>query len=81
MTEGRKSIRQCPNCGKPAIYAGNEIACEQCDSIFTVTEKQAAKVKSIGIEERLKKCEDKLFPPEPKDEPKDEPKSDEGDEL
>jgi len=38
----------CPNCSQPAIRTGNEIACEKCDAVFTVTQKQEAKVKQLG---------------------------------
>lgn len=38
----------CPNCGQPAIRAGNEITCESCDAVFVITKKQGAKVKELG---------------------------------
>lgn len=38
----------CPNCGKPAIRTGNEIACEHCDAEFVITKKQETQVKQFG---------------------------------
>ena len=63
-----QTIGHCPNCGEAAIRTGNEIACTSCDTIFVISAKKEATVKSIGFEERLKKIEDKVFaePQQPK---------------
>ena len=51
----------CPNCGKPAIRTGNEIACEHCDAEFVITKKQDTQLKGMGRlddhEKRLKALE------------------------
>lgn len=75
MAEEKPKAVTCPNCQGPAIRSGNEIACEGCDAIFTITKKDGAKVKKVGQiqdhEDRLKKIEGKLFAEEP--EPQDQP--------
>lgn len=66
----------CPNCQKPAIRSGNEIACERCDAIFVITKKEGAKVKQLGpIEDHEKRISwlESIIP-EPEPEPKPEPK-------
>ncbi len=50
----------CPNCQKPAIRSGNEITCENCDAVFVITKKQAAKLKQVGAIEDLQDRVEKL---------------------
>jgi len=47
----------CPNCQQLAIKEGNEITCENCDSVFSVTKTGPAKVKDMG---RLKTLEERV---------------------
>jgi len=60
-TEEKKAVA-CPNCNQPAIKQGNEIACENCDAVFTFS-KTGAKVKSVGkideLDKRLTALEEK----------------------
>lgn len=56
MSEEKPQAIVCPNCQQLAIRTGNEIACENCDAIFTITKKQGAKVKQLGpIEDHEKR--------------------------
>ena len=73
MEESESKATICPNCQKPAIRTGNEIACENCDAIFVITKKQGAKVKQIGIAERLDLLEEEVFKEKPEPEPETEP--------
>ena len=61
MPEEKTEIAFCPNCRQTAIRTGNEIACEKCDAVFVITEKQGAKVKKLGPiedhEQRIKRLE------------------------
>lgn len=76
MTENKATF--CPNCAQPAIRSGNEITCENCDAVFTITKKQEAKVKEVGRldnhEQRILALEGKQEPPklEPESESEDE---------
>lgn len=67
MAEEQPKAVACPNCQEPAIRTGNEIACGPCDAIFVITKKQGAKVKQLGISERLDRLESEVFtePAEP----------------
>lgn len=72
----------CPNCSKPALKTGNEIVCENCDAVFTIT-KTGAKVKSIGPiedhEDRIAALEQKtgiIQEPAPAPEPTPAPEQD-----
>ena len=47
----------CPNCSGEATKIGNEITCVKCDAIFVFNKKGEAKVKQIGIAERLDQAE------------------------
>lgn len=51
----------CPNCLGDAVREGNEITCETCDAVFTITKKEGAKVKQLGTmedhEKRISKLE------------------------
>jgi len=38
----------CPNCQKPALRTGDEITCENCDAVITITKKQEGRVKNFG---------------------------------
>lgn len=67
MTEEKPKIAYCPSCGGPATRAGNEITCPECDVIFSVNRKGEARVKVIGIEDRLKHLEDAVFKPQKKE--------------
>jgi len=86
--EKKPQIVFCPNCRQPATRIGNEITCEQCDAVFMIKRKEAA-VKKLGSienhEERLKRIEASIFPPdnppESGDEPKPEPAEETGDIL
>ena len=82
MPEEKPKAVYCPNCQGPATRTGNEITCETCDAIFTITKKDGAKIKKLGSiedhEERLKKIESQIFveKPEPQkqqDDDDDEP--------
>lgn len=75
MAESEPKAQNCPNCQQPAIRIGDEITCEPCDAIFVITKKQGARVKQIGIDERIGRLEDEVFKekPEPEPEPKPEP--------
>lgn len=77
MAEPEQKAITCPNCQGPAIKTGNEIACETCDATFVITKKQGAKVKQLGIAERLDRLEDEVFaePAEP-EQAEPEPESD-----
>jgi len=84
--EDQPKATTCPNCQQPAIRAGNEITCEKCDAVFTVTIKQEAKVKKLGPiedhEQRIKKLE--MYIPEKsaeQQESEQEPESIEEDDL
>jgi len=48
----------CPNCSGEATKIGNEITCVKCDAIFVFNKKGEAKVKQLGIAERLQTVED-----------------------
>jgi uncharacterized Zn finger protein (UPF0148 family) len=61
MSEESSKAVNCPNCQGPAIRTGNEITCETCDATFVITKKQGAKVKTLGIDQRLKNLEDAVF--------------------
>ena len=66
----------CPNCGQLAIKEGNEITCEHCDVVFTITRKEGAKVKQLGsIEDHEKRISllESRNPPEPEPVEHDEP--------
>jgi len=69
MPEEKIKVHICPNCMQPAIRAGNEITCEHCDAIFTITKKEGAKVKQLGPledhERRIRALEGKNKPKEP----------------
>lgn len=85
MPEEKPKATICPNCQQPAIRTGNEIACEHCDAIFVVTQKQGAKLKTLGpiddLRQRVERLES-MVPgeqPEPEPEPK-EREDEEGDE-
>ena len=57
----------CPNCQKPAIRSGNEIACEICDAVFVITKKEGAKLKQVGAFDDLRNRMDRFeerFPEE-----------------
>lgn len=77
MTEESK-ITFCPNCQQPATRTGNEIACESCDAVFVIKQKEGIKVKQVGpIEDLRKRVErlESLVPgeePEPKPEPNEQ---------
>jgi len=75
MAEEKPKATFCPNCQQPATQIGNEITCDACDAIFTITKKNGAKVKKLGPiqdhEERLKKIEAKIFIEEPESEPQE----------
>jgi len=71
MAEPKATI--CPNCQQPAIRTGNEIACETCDATFVITKKQGAKVKQIGISERIDLLEKEVFAEKSPAEPESEP--------
>jgi len=49
MTNGEEKPKAayCPNCNGPALKSGNEITCEKCDGVFTIS-RAGVKVKSIG---------------------------------
>jgi uncharacterized C2H2 Zn-finger protein len=73
-----EKLTLCPNCERRAVLNGeNEIVCEKCDTVFKLTKQQGAKVRKTGvlyeIEERLKKCETKLFPEDNEPDEPDEP--------
>jgi len=80
----KNNITFCPNCNQPAISDGKEITCENCDSVFTITKKEA-RVKKTGaisdIDGRLKRVEDHIFgqpadddpAPEDPENPQDDP--------
>lgn len=78
MAENKATF--CPNCAQPAIRSGNEITCENCDAVFTITKKQEAKVKEIGRldnhEQRILALEGKQGPSEPGPEPESEDEED-----
>lgn len=81
MSKEQPRVGYCPNCGLAAIQTGNEVACEVCDVVYTVSEKKAAVVSSLGIEDRFKRIEDKVFAepkPKPKPKPKDEDEEEPG---
>lgn len=63
MAEQKEAV-VCPNCQQPATRIGNEITCEHCDAIFVVTQKNGAKVKTLGpiaaLAERVDKLESLL---------------------
>lgn len=71
--EEKSNAAYCPNCQKPATRDGNEITCDRCDAIFTITKKDGAKVKKLGPlqdhEERISKIEASVFAEEPEPEP------------
>jgi uncharacterized Zn finger protein (UPF0148 family) len=60
MDKEKPTISHCPNCQQPAIRTGNEIFCEQCDTTFTITQKQGATVKQIGPIDELRGRIEKL---------------------
>ena len=69
MTEEQPKATICPNCQKPAMRSGNEITCENCDAIFTITKKQEAKLKQVGAIEDLQGRVEKLESLIPDNEP------------
>lgn len=73
----------CPNCLSPALRTGNEITCEICDAVFTITKKQGAKVKTLGPiddhERRISALEGKQGPQEPEPKSTQEPEPEEED--
>lgn len=74
----------CPNCQKPALRTGDEITCENCDAVFTITKKQEAKVKEFGLiqnhEERITQLE-KFIPEGSAIQQQTEPEQSEEDEI
>ncbi|MFZ2146961.1 MAG: hypothetical protein WAV28_07055 [Sedimentisphaerales bacterium] len=75
----------CPNCHSPATRSGNEITCESCDAVFTITKKEGAKVKQLGpiedLQKRVKRLESLIPGDEPGDEPEPEPEPDKDNSL
>ena len=49
----------CPSCGGEALIAGDEITCETCDAVYTITEK-GARVKEVGAIDQIRKDIDGL---------------------
>jgi len=69
---------------QPAFMIDNEITCENCDAVFTISKKQGVKVKKLGPiedhEQRISQLETKVESLIPGEEPKTEEQPREDDE-